>query len=76
MLKGNYTICKLEEIGTVADSQGVVSVAPLRQAVVDNNYEQVDSYHAWFASFLEINHEALAECGANDLRIFIEVFYA
>lgn len=75
-LAGNYTICNPETVGIPADTQGAISIAPPVESVVDDDYEQVDSYHAWFASFLETNHNVFAVCGANDLRIFMEVFYA
>jgi len=73
-LAGNYTICNPETVGILADNQGAISIAPPVELVVDDDYEQVDNYHAWFASFLEMNHSILAACGANDLRIFMEVF--
>ena len=74
-LKGNYTICNSEEVGSIADKQGAISIAPPTESIVDDNYEQVTKYHAWFASFLEANHDVFIECGANDLRIFMEIFY-
>ena len=75
-LKGHYAICNLEEVGSIADKQGAISIAPPTESVVDDNYEQVTKYHAWFASFLEANHRVFIECGADDLRIFMEIFYA
>jgi hypothetical protein len=75
-LTGTYTICNPETIGLLADNQGAISIAPPIESVVDDDYEQVDNYHAWFASFLEMNHNLLAVCGADDLRIFMKVFYA
>ncbi|GAB3636168.1 hypothetical protein GCM10027422_17580 [Hymenobacter arcticus] len=74
-LSGNYTVDDPETIGSTADSWGTVSITPLVEAVVDDDYEQVNRYHAWFASFLEVNRGVLVACGANDLRIFMEVFY-
>ena len=75
-LKSNYTICNSEEVGSIADKQGAISIAPPTESVVDDDYEQVSKYHAWFASFLEANHHVFIECGADDLRIFMEIFYA
>lgn len=51
-------------------------IAPPMESVVDDDYEQVTRYHAWFASFLETNHRVFTECGVDDLRILMEVFYA
>jgi hypothetical protein len=75
-LEGNYVICNPEVIGPIADRQGALSIRPPVEAVVDTNYKRVNSYHAWFASFLEINHRVIIDHGADDLRIFMEVFYA
>jgi hypothetical protein len=75
-LQGDYTICNREEIGNIADNQGAMGIAPPMESVVDDDYERVDRYHAWFASFLETNYHVFTECGADDLRIFMEVFYA
>ncbi|MGI4738183.1 MAG: hypothetical protein ACRYG7_23695 [Janthinobacterium lividum] len=75
-LKGSYTICNPETVGSIADTQGAIHIAPPIESIVDDDYEQVDRYHAWFASFLETNHGVLAEYGADDLRIFMEIFYA
>lgn len=75
-LEGNYIICNPETVGNVADNQGALGIRPPIEAVVDSDYERVNSYHAWFASFLELNHPAIIEHGADDLRIFMEVFYA
>jgi hypothetical protein len=74
-LSGDYIICNQETIGNIADTQGAMSVAPPIESVVDDDYGQVDIYHAWFASFLEANYNSMAECGADDLRIFMEIFY-
>lgn len=75
-LEGNCIICNQDEIGSIADNQGAISISPPIESVVDDDYEQVMRYHAWFASFIETNHRVFTECGADDLRIFMEVFYA
>lgn len=73
-LKGNYTICNPETVGSIADTQGAISIAPPVEAVVDDDYEQVSTYHAWFTSFLEANYSLPPIYGVNDLGIFMKFF--
>jgi hypothetical protein len=39
-------------------------------------YENIREYEMWFVEFIEANYNTFTESGVDDIRIFIDVFYA